>query len=450
MKKSIIILIMALPFFMWQCTDVKDWHDATDNVAPGILSNVTVKNINGGAWIYYTLPVGDNDLLGVKAVWSFVDGKESEAFASAFNDSILVEGAPDTQERTVKLYVLDKSRNESVAVEKVIQPLTPPVELIRESLKVNPTFGGLYVQWENTLGNDIAVSLYVRDSIGDFISYDVTYTKTSGRVIFNGFEPEERVFRLEIRDKWNNYSLPLDMTLTPLTEVKIVGREGNNNIWSHYGYVGDDRSGSFRGEPYFNEPGGVNQSFEAMFDGIYWSNASYWGTMVLTLADFIPGGPSGNLFPMYFTIDMGRLASYSRIKYWLRGRSPAFSAPAFIDFEIWGSNSPKPLAEIGDGSKMDNLKYWTSWSYVGGTDAWKNDWQKLADCELKFPSGTLNTVASVTGEDATFLQNGVDFFMLPEMTSVPFRYVRFVVKRTNTNSSQINLGELEFYGAYAN
>jgi hypothetical protein len=52
--KRIYFFLMIIPvMFLWSCEQVKDWHDATDSVPPGTVSNVTVKNVNGGAWIYY-------------------------------------------------------------------------------------------------------------------------------------------------------------------------------------------------------------------------------------------------------------------------------------------------------------------------------------------------------------------------------------------------------------
>src|SRR3546814_7102757 len=84
---------------------------------------------------------------------------------------------------------------------------------------------------------------------------------------------------------------------------------------------------------------------------------------------------------------MGKQAAYSRLRIWMRNRAPLFSGPIMTRFEIWGTNSPKPLDEIGDGSKEANLRYWTGWPEVGGTNEWQNDWVKLTEAELKLPSG---------------------------------------------------------------
>lgn len=125
--------------------------------------------------------------------------------------------------------------------------------------------------------------------------------------------------------------------------------------------------------------------------------------------------------------------------------------PTFTSFEVWATNDPKPLSEIGDGGRDDNLRYWTEWPEVGGTDAWKEDWTKLADCILSFPSGAPNNAApsQLTSEDQEFIRAGFEFEMDPQYANTPFRYIRLVIRSQNQVTSQIQLGELKFWGAYA-
>ena len=151
--------------------------------------------------------------------------------------------------------------------------------------------------------------------------------------------------------------------------------------------------------------------------------------------------------PLYFTLDMGKKASYSRLRYWMRSRTPVFSAQTFTSFEVWGTNEPKPLSLIGDGSKEDNLKYWTEWPEVNGTDEWKNDWEKLADFKLTLPSGTTDPNA-LTNEDIEFVKAGFEVEMDPQYANEPFRYIRFVIRECREPSAQIQLSELKFWGAY--
>jgi len=451
MKKILFFIFLLMPVLLWQCTDVKDWHDPEDNVAPGSVSNVRVENINGGAKLKYTLPA-DNDLLGVKAIVFFKAENETRVFSSAFCDSILIEGAPDTNEYTVNLYVLDKSHNESAPVQTSIKPLIPPVELVRQSLRMNPTFGGIYINWENTAESDIAISMYKKDSVGEFVLYDTYYSKTSGYFSFRGLENTPQDFRFEIRDKWRNYSTLLDTVLTPLFEEEIIARDQyGTDIWQRYGWP---TTSAYRGDM-TNSTGNTANDFRNIHDGVLMHNTTIWypSDWGNNLSQFISWpNMTDVVMPTYFTIDISRKASYSRLRYWIRPRSPYFSATAFTSLEVWATNEPKPIETIGDGSKEDNLKYWTQWPEVGGTDEWKNDWVKLADYVIIFPSGIAPDVANaayLTAEDQAFVAAGFEVEIDPAYSDQPFRYIRFVIRENNDATSKIQLSELKIWGAYA-
>ncbi|MDR1225212.1 MAG: DUF4959 domain-containing protein [Tannerella sp.] len=457
MKRIYIFLMILSVMFLGSCEQVKDWHDVTDSVPPGTVSNVTVKNINGGAWIYYTLPA-DDDLLGVRAEYAFEEGEELRSvFSSAFNDSILLEGYANTNEHPVKLYVMDKSQNESGPVSVTVNPLTPPVELLRQSIKIYPAFGGIYSEWENKYRNDIAITVYLKDSVGDYVVHDTYYTKENeGKYSFRNMKNLAQDMRIEVRDKWEHYATPLDTVLTPLFEEEIYGRDPvtTANIWQWYGF--DDKTVLYRGDIY-NQVAG-SREFWRLYDGEIFQNSTWWHVTTNYLNGYIPwpDDPLYEPLPMYFTIDMARNASYSRLRYWMRSRSPYFSCPVWVSFEVWGTNEPKPLNTVGDGSQTDNLKYWTEWPEVGGTGEWRNDWVKLADCELQLPSGArvwTNTPV-LTQEDREFIESGFGFDMDPVHTSEQFKYLRFVIRGQNTygirgEQSNIQITELKFWGAYA-
>jgi hypothetical protein len=120
-------------------------------------------------------------------------------------------------------------------------------------------------------------------------------------------------------------------------------------------------------------------------------------------------------------------------------------------FDIWATNNPKPVEEIGDWEA--NLRYWTSWSRVGGTDAWKNDWVKIASCRLVLPSGiTKASQTNLTDADKTYIQSGFPFDMDPRIGNQTFRYLRFEIKDTNDGGGvegsplALSLCELRFWG----
>jgi hypothetical protein len=53
---------------------------------------------------------------------------------------------------------LIKSRNELEPVSVTIEPMTPPVDLLRQTLNVQQAFGGVYLSWENAFGKEMAIT----------------------------------------------------------------------------------------------------------------------------------------------------------------------------------------------------------------------------------------------------------------------------------------------------
>ncbi|MGV8092829.1 MAG: DUF4959 domain-containing protein [Mangrovibacterium sp.] len=422
----------------WQCSEKKDWLDPRDATAPGSVSNVRVTNLNGGAILTYTLPA-DKDLMGVKAVYSYNgDDVPKETFASAFSDTIVLDGYGDTDEHIVELFAVDESGNLSVPVQTTIRPLTQPIKLIRETLKVQPTFAGVRASWQNPLKKAMNITLFTIDSVGERVLFDRYYSNAvEDGYTFRKFEAREQAFHIELGDRWDNYSVPLDTVLTPLFEEQIKGK----NVWQLYG--SGDNSAKMRGDVFLPH----TQPFSRVCDGIL--DDTYWYVRPLTFSAWVAGGSTTDLYPQYFTIDMGRKAAYSRLKYYTRDRTPVYSAWVWIEFEVWGTNNPKPVSEVGDGSLPDNLRYWTSWEEIGGIDQWKEGWEKLCDCVIRFPSGTPNTAISVTSaEDIAFVKAGFEFPVDDDMTAESFRYLRFVLKKQNISPTYIQVQELEFFGAY--
>jgi hypothetical protein len=431
------------------CVKVKDWQDPADGVPPGTVSEVNVENLNGGAIIKYRLPE-DTDLMGVKAVYSFDENDERrEVYASAFRDSIVLDGYIDTNEHTVELFVVDNSGNLSLPVSVKIQPKTPPIELIRQSLKITPSFGGVYTNWENPLSKSIDITLYTIDSIGDRVLHDRYYsTAVDGKYAFRDLEIKEQPIHIELRDRWDHYATPLDTVIEPLFERQIPGRdELGNDIWYLYGW--EDNTNLYRGDAV--KQLNANSPFRVIHDGVVYVDGGdrWWGMDVTMMQRYIATGSTSYIYPVYFTIDMGKRSAYSRFTYWARARNPVYSSWNWYEFTVWGTDNPKPVTEVGDGSQLDNLKYWTNWAEIEGTDAWKNDWVKLADCVIQFPSGTPNNVNSVTSaEDIAFVANGFSFDIDPDKTSYPCRYLRFELKKSNNGANYIQMSELGFWGAY--
>ncbi|MDR1221402.1 MAG: DUF4959 domain-containing protein [Tannerella sp.] len=449
LKKQVFLFMVVIGGMMFSCSSPADWSDPKDDIAPGPVSNVQIENINGGAIISYTLP-GDNDVLGAKVTYSYsAESELMEKYAS--DNSIELEGFGDTGAHEITIYAIDKSGNLSEGITQTIQPLTPPIDLMRETIEAMPAFGGVSFSWENKNGKDMGLSLYVPDTVvsGEWTLFDTYFSNgRDGKVVFRPFDAVERNFRVEMFDRWNNYSRPYETSLVPLEERQLPGRVGSTYIWSLY----DEDNWLWRGESHDAE----TQRFAVLHDGRgpVTGDANYWcpGRLGDSIGMYVPGaGTSFLVFPLYFTIDMGRKAVYSRFNIKSRPRSPNYSAALPCDFEIWGTNNPKLTAEVGDGSREANMAYWTSWEAANGTDAWKNDgWTKIATCKLILSSGESKYVAGMALSEtdvANYSTNGYDFDINEGVTE-GFRYLRWVINDTNTGQQFINICELTFWGSY--
>ncbi|NJN25720.1 MAG: DUF5126 domain-containing protein [Cyclobacteriaceae bacterium] len=449
---SIIYLITLLAFA--GCNMPTDWSDPTNSIPPGSVTNVEVENTNGGAILTFVQPE-DEDLLGVKAYYKYIEGGEVRTkFTSAYSDTIMIEGFPDVKTRTVKLVAIDKSMNESVPVEINITPLTPPVQLIRNTLTISETFGGVYAKWINEFNTNVVVTLFVEDSVNNELEiYEAYYSSsTEGSYAFRGFKNVERRFVLEIRDRWDNYSTLLDTVLTPLFEEEIYGRnrETQDYEWHRYGIDVDAGTAKWWGDNLAQRPDGQHP-FKEMWDGITWSNDSWahTGNDSNILNDYLEDDQYDENYtvePLYFTILMDKPASFSRHKYWMRARNPVFSAQCWEHYRIWATNDPKPIADFA--STTESLKYWTAWPEIGGTDAWKNDWVMVADCKVELPSGETDP-NKLTEEDRAFVIAGFDFDCDPQYANKQFKYVRFEIIKSFGGGVQIQTAEIKFWGKYA-
>src|SRR4051794_26451510 len=95
---------------LFSCTKIEKGQFPIEHDAPGQVTNVKVANVAGGANISYTIPT-DNDLLYVKVIYKLDDGRIMEQKASAYANSLKVEGIGKSFEQEVELICGDRSKN---------------------------------------------------------------------------------------------------------------------------------------------------------------------------------------------------------------------------------------------------------------------------------------------------------------------------------------------------
>lgn len=400
---STILLSM---FCLMGCgQDEKIGLDPTDNIAPGIPTDISVENINGGAIISYTAPK-DDDLLCVVATY-MINGIERITKASPYTNKLKVEGFGEEKSYQVALKSVDKSKNESSSVQVTVNPTTPPVKAIFTSLKVEDSFGGVKLSWKNPTEANIIVESYEKKA-DEWVALEkgTFYSSTKeGAGTIRGYDPKPVTFRFRIRDRWDNYSDYMETNNTPIEEIEI------------------DKS---KFKEITKLPGDVvpmsRLPIRNIWDGDKVKNC------------FHAGGTDG--IGMSITFDMGQVAKLSRFKMWQRTESEAW---------IYSHN---------------NLKHYIVYGCTEITEAMRNSghegedgkiypdfegWTEVLDTWCYKPSGDSG---KVTNEDKEYILNGDEHEVPTDVPAV--RYIRIYMIENWSGGNIPQIGEMTFWGQIIN
>lgn len=398
MKFIHILFCAVVTLVISSCKDTNVRAPISDSgSAPGVVTDVEIENIPGGAVINYTLP-NDNNPLYVKGVFEN-NGTERVVKSSVYKSTLTVNGFADTTAKQVKLYTVSRGEAESKAVEVTINPLTPPLQMVAQSMEITTAFGGVKIDYTNDVGANMILTVLAEDSLGEMQEAQKHYSKDEGSISFfaRGFDPTNREFGLFVQDEWDNRSDTLFVERTPLFEERIP-----KDNFSNLALPTDDWETSSNCCP---------QTIDLIWDDIV-------GVRRNTLV-------TGDGFPQWFSIDLGVKARFSRFKMYHRMHSQehgqgvgGYRESNPKEFELWGSNDPNP-----DGS-------WDSWT-------------KIASFSGETPSGNPNPTAS----DIQYaVYDGEDFLMPNAAENQAYRYIRFKTNQVWGNRQTISIAELTFWG----
>ena len=359
---------------------------------PDPVRNVTVENFPGSAVLTYDLPPG-KELWYVKASYEIRPGVQREKKATYYTNQLVLDGFGDTGTYEVTLNAVgrDGQTSESVTVE--VQPDTPPIKKVYESLTIDEDFGGVRIGMENEDEADVVLQLVAIDSLGNWAPVETYYTSQQSAMFFaRGLDPEERDFGVYVRDRWENYSDTLVRSLTPYFEEEL------------------DKS-NFAEVRLPTDTWQKRYASSAGVPGIWDGNRAQSGQN----HNFQSILPSST--PQWFTFDLGVIAKLSRMQYWMK--HGLFNEGNAKVIEVWGSTAPNP-----DGS-------WDSWTL-------------LATFESVKPSGL--PIGQNSPEDVAHAAAGDDFTFPPD--APPVRYIRFKTVETWGPSWQnVWVNEISLFGA---
>ncbi|MGQ7868832.1 DUF4959 domain-containing protein [Sunxiuqinia sp. sy24] len=387
-----------------------------DMEAPGVVTDITVKNISGGAEIAYTIP-NDNDLLYVKATYTIDNGKVMEVKSSMYEKSLVVKGfngIDNSQEYNVSLTCIDRSDNESEPVTVKIQPEVSPLQKVKNSMQITEAFGGALYNWENPEEEPITF-FFMADTIttegeepGELVATRILNTsQKEWQYISRGFPDTPREFAVIIRDNYGNETelVKPESIITPLKEEELdkslmsVFEYGDNPV--------DDKWNWWEGLP------------SSLIDG----NVAF-GSCVISYQ---------TPYPRHITIDLGKTYKLSRYVMQQRrnGNSYLYSYGNPKTWYVYGrSEAPVMSEEITEDLDGDGLQDWT------------NYWTLIGNHEIVKPSGLAGS--DVSQEDIDAALDGHNFDMPMDLGEM--RYFRIGVLSNWGNTGWVNWSEMDFYG----
>lgn len=391
MKNSPIIYLLVLcAFIVTACNRDKNII-CNDKAAPGPVSNPQVTNLPGAARISYTLP-GNTNLLYVRAEY-YLKGIKREAKSSVYTNSVLVEGFGDTEQHVVKLFAVSRCEVSSEPIEVTIQPLPPAIEGVFVSLDAKPAFGGINVAYLNPTRANIVIGVLVIDSAGDWKHVDFHYTsQPANNFSVRGFkqnppgQPQiQYTFGVYVKDRWDNHSDTLIVTLEPIYEELL------------------DKT-KFREVKSLNYPIPQVPPLPASGQPVkIYANLSSWPITQLWNDNVSNGFHTNERIdqPIWIPFDLDQTGAnkfiLSRFKIWQRtGTSFTFNHGNPHTWEIWGTNTPANV----------------------------NSWIKLGEWTMQKPSG--RPAGDNSNEDNEVATNGQEFDFpagLPPVRYIAWKHI---------------------------
>jgi len=380
---------------------------------PGVVTNVTFESLPGAVRLTYKLPA-DKDLLSIKATYTLDNGVKMEAAASAFTNSLLLEGFGNADSlRTVSIVAVDLSQNVSQPTVIKVMPLESPIYSIKKSVVAGVDFGGIYLKWENPTMSKVIVVVTTPDKAGNpEVTLGGKFYSTADTAIVNvrGYDTIPRSFFIQVTDRWGNKSKMDTLTVTPLFEQMIP--KDNFRKWNPADIPYQEYSGSFGLALTWNgkwgSVAGANDCYSTASGGNKTSSITY---DLNYLADAASG--KGLVIPSRVRIHARSSYNYSAIPKNVR---------------IWGSTSPTVLTTNTEGSD--------AWVLLSPADGFL----------MAPPSG--QSGLTPTAADKLFIEeDGIDLIFGPGKPAI--RYVRVeTVSKWNATASinSFTYAEITWYG----
>lgn len=361
----------------------------SDGKGPGAVTEIQIENGPGKAVLRYKIP-DDVDLSYIKARYEIRPGVYRETKSSKANDSLIVDGFGEEKEYKVELTAYDMGENPSASNIITVNPSTPPLVKLAQTIQLVNDFGGMGIIVNNPSEADFTISVSEQIAVSNMQRPVKTFYTKSKAIAFNvrGYEPKSVTFVVLLKDKYGNTSQPIIKEIMPIEEVML-----DRNL--------------FRGIQYENDGIPLNSS-----RGI----SAIWNNAFVDDAYHTDGSKK---LPLSVTMDLGKKVKLSRFKYFQRTVTSGimYNHLNLKKFELYGSNNPSAD--------------WASWELLGVYESFK-------------PSGL--PVGQNSNEDMAFARAGEEFNIVTTAPEVQYLRVRAIETWSGLDDMQIT--EMQFWGQY--
>jgi hypothetical protein len=415
----------------------------TDTTPP---EKVTVKEVvakSGALEIRFSLPTGDPDIAQVVAHYKNQRNESVEFKVSRYSSSIVVEGFAGTDEKTVELICIDASGNKSEVTLVKAAPLLSPVEVAFNTLDVEPTFGGVKLEWENKEAQPFAIHVLTEDVLQVGVVslvedplktiYNRDSVKTSSYVRY--YPSSEQKFGFVISDKWGNRTDTLIRYITPFAEERIPPSRIKAVTFFNPTTYGGSRDYDMYA---VNQATGIQNDANA-HGNAYVAQTIFNGDNVTTanqyyaykfVKNFLDPNPANReiVNDVYSTFDLNMDVQLSRVVLFPRTHiSYTYARSSPKRFRIWGTN---------DSNSQRWTKFPEGWTLIG---------------EYVGPDPA--TPGSPTAEEIEWFNFNQEYSIIdgnvnPDASpSASFRYMRLqLMDSYNANEAYYTINEIEMYG----
>lgn len=405
-------LLSAIMLFAASCEENTIGLKGLDGEAPSKPVLKSVENRSGAALIRFEAPT-DLDLMCVAASYE-VNGTKVVTKSSPYADSLFVEGFGQAGEYDIELFSIDLSGNESEREIVTINPTTPPIAMIFESLQIKEGFGGIELSWNNPTKTNIVIDVVKKDEYGDWVDLEQFFTSApDGYGAIRGMTTDPVTVGVMIKDKWGNISPMKEETKVPLYEEKLPKDKALRTYAKVAALPGD------------SQPWASGYDIPDMWDNIYFDEKgnSCYHSSTMAVKECV-------------TFDLGRMIKLSRFMFYPRGGTHRFFTHNHIKyFNIYGATELTPEMYSTDGGTnpatgrvLPDLSQWTP--ILLNANCWK-------------PSGNDNP--AITAEDIEWVKTYGHEFNVP-LDVPPVRYIRIQFLENWSGGDIFQLGEVDFWG----